>query len=457
MLDKIEAFADQFDMFPAGGRILAAVSGGADSVCLLSALLELSRKRTFSVTCAHFNHRLRGEESDRDARFVQELCQSQNVDFYLDSADVAAYAAQEGLGIEEAARKFRYRFFDETAKIIGAQRIATAHTADDNVETVLLNMTRGAGLRGLCGIPPVRDRVIRPMLGVTREEVLEYLDTRSISFVEDSTNQLDIYNRNLIRHTVIPVLKSINPRLAETVASTTLLLREDDTCLSASAEQFVSEHYHNGRLKAKALLELPLPISRRVIRLLAGRQSSSVALSSKHVAAVLALCASEDPSGEVALPSSKVYREYSELVFFDEHRCTGFLPIQLKISEKTLIPELGLSVSCRKTVCDNTNREKINNSFITFLFKYDNICDKIVIRPRKTGDIIDIFGRNGTKSLKKLFIENRIPLKKRPLIPVLADGKGVLAVYGIGFDKRAACDVGDTILEIIFEETAYEK
>jgi tRNA(Ile)-lysidine synthase len=162
MLDKIEAFAEKHHMFPSEGTILAAVSGGADSVCLLAALLELKDKFGFSV-----------------------------------------------LGGEEAARRLRYDFFYETGKKSGAVRIATAHTADDNAETILFHLTRGAGLRGLGGIPPVHGHIIRPMLAVTREEVLFFLSGRSLTYVEDSSNADEKYSRNLIRRRVIPVLKQI--------------------------------------------------------------------------------------------------------------------------------------------------------------------------------------------------------------------------------------------------------
>lgn len=441
-------FADNHDMFPTQGLILAAVSGGADSVCLLSALLELSEKKGFFVAAAHFNHQLRGSESDRDARFVADLCRERNISLYTAGGNVRKFAADRRIGIEEAAREMRYAFFRETAKIIDAKRIATAHTADDNAETVLLNLVRGSGLKGLGGIPPVRDNIIRPMLTVTRSDVLNFLAQRSIAYVEDSSNTLDIYARNLIRHRVIPVLKEINPRFAENVTSTAALVRDDEAFLNGEAMRFIDGHFKNGAFFVSDLLKLPRPISSRVIRLTSGRR-----LSNGHVSAVLKLCRPEAVSGETAIPSGSVFREYDRLVFSGEPVISGFAPRELLIGGSIIIPELGLTVSCKPTVFD----EKINNSLNTFLFKSDNICGKIVIRPRKTGDNIELFGRSGTKTLKKLFIEERIPLRKRHLIPVIADRKGVLAVYGIGTDKRAACKAGDHCVEVKLGETSDEK
>jgi tRNA(Ile)-lysidine synthase len=473
MLDALETFADKHDMFPRHGLILAAVSGGADSMCLLAALLELSEKRGFSVAAMHFNHRLRGEESERDARFVERFCLDRDISLFSGGGDVRAVSQMESLGIEEAARRLRYDFFYETAKNIDAKRIATAHTADDNAETLLLNLTRGAGLAGLGGIPPVRGMLIRPMLSLTRDDVMRFIAQRDIPFVEDSTNKLDIYSRNIIRHNVIPVLGALNPRLMTHISSTAALLREDEAYLSSIAEKFIQEHCRGSSdtqrasvADARALSGLPRPISSRVIRLIYGNN-----LSSGHIASVLELCDSGKVSGEVALPSGIAYREYDRIVFSHDTRAVSFAPADVKIGGKTEIPELGLTVKCLPGVCSDTARkgifrteaehsEKINESFTTFLFKYDNICGKIVIRPRQTGDIISIFGRNGAKTLKKLFIEQRIPMRKRALIPVLADDKGVLAVCGADIfylDGRAVCETGDQALEIIFEETAYEK
>lgn len=456
MLDKLAAFADQYDMFPENGLILAAVSGGADSMCLLMALLALSCPRGFSVAAAHYNHGLRGAESDRDADFVQNFCREHHIPLSIGKGDVCAFARSSGLGIEEAARSMRYEFLIETAKKTSAKRIATAHTADDNAETVLLNLARGAGLTGLAGIPPTRGEIIRPMLSLTRNDVIDFLASRNISFVEDSTNALDIYARNAIRHHVIPVLKEINPRLSEHISVMTSLIRADEAYINDKAEQYIHEHqtYSGGvrSLDAAGLYKLPRPVSSRVLRQIYGSN-----LSSAHIFAVLALCAPGIVSGEIKLPGGSAIREYDRLVLTNAAEVSGFATAEITVGCSTLIPELSLTVTCRLITAINPYDKKINKSFTTFLFKYDSICGKIVIRPRETGDKIDLFGRNGTKTLKKLFIERRIPRRLRSLLPVVADEKGVLAVYGIGMDKRAAYDAGDQVLEITFEETAYEK
>ena len=448
MLTKLASFADKYGMFPPrGGVILAAVSGGADSVCLLRALLELSKERGFKVSCAHFNHRLRKEESERDERFVRDLCEKLGVPFYCGGADVRAAAAERKAGIEETARALRYEFLHETAGQCGASVIATAHTADDNTETVLLNLARGAGTKGLAGIPPVRDNIIRPMLCVTRGEVLEYLKSRGQDYVEDSTNFENVYARNRIRHAVIPVLQDLNPRLHSAVFHASRLLREDDRYLTELARAFYRENCPGGRIPCEKLLTLPYPLSSRVLRL-----ASGIPLSCERTDAVLELCGKNLASAELSLPGATAIIEYGALRFVQgTEEPLSFEPVTLAPGQTAEIPELGLRVTLRETICP----EKIHNSFNNFLFNFDSVYGMIVIRPRQSGDKIALSGRNGTKSLKRLFIEEKIPKLARALVPVVADDKGVLAVYGIGQDIRAVPVSARAALEIIFEELSY--
>ena len=238
-MKQVTEFADKYGMLPSGGAVICAISGGADSVCLLHILKEIAPTRSFELYAVHFNHCLRGAESDRDEHFVRELCRKLNVELFCCSGDVKGYAENNGLGIEEAARILRYRFFEETAGRIPGSRVATAHNADDNAETVLMNLARGAGLKGLCGIPPVRDIYIRPLLCMSREEINAYLEKHCLEHVEDSTNAENIYTRNRLRHEVIPVLKGMNPAFAGSVMETSDLLRADEGLLETLSQKSV--------------------------------------------------------------------------------------------------------------------------------------------------------------------------------------------------------------------------
>jgi tRNA(Ile)-lysidine synthase len=444
MIHKLIEFADQYEMLPENGHILAAVSGGADSMCLLSLLADLAVTRHFSLSAVHFNHNLRGAESDGDAAFTETYCRSIGIPCYSGSGDVAGFAKDNGLGLEEAARRLRYDFLEKTAVEIDAHHIATAHTADDNAETILMNLARGTGLRGLCGIPPVRGQIVRPMLTITRREIEQYLFEYNIPYREDSSNQTDDYTRNIIRHHIIPVMKQINSGFLCHVSNMTQLIHRDHEYLERQATKFYHCQFTQNRVSAAALSALPLPIASRVISLAVPQ-----ALTTDHIQAVLALATSSNPSGAVSLPGITICREYDDLVFGSVHTPLVFQPVKLYPGTTVDLPMLGLRVRCE------ISREnyKINKSFTSFLFKYEKICGMITIRSRQAGDTISLVGRNCTKTLKKLFIERHIPQKQRGQIPIIADSKGVLAVYRVGMDRRAVPDTpGEKVIKIAFEE-----
>lgn len=422
--------------------MLCALSGGRDSMCLLHILLELAPEYGFSVACAHYNHRLRDSESDRDARFAEEYCTRLGIPIYLGSGDVAAFAREKGLGVEEAARKLRYAFLERTADEIGAQKIATAHNAEDNAETMLLNLIRGSGLSGLGGIPPVRGRIIRPLLKTSRAEIESYLEEKGIPHVEDSTNARDDYTRNRLRHGVLPVLRELNPAFVQNISRTADILREDEEFISELALDFIRENMRkigeSAVLPAKLLEELPNPVSARVFKIVTGKGLSAV-----HIEALRQLCRSENPSASVDLPGMQVIREYDMLVFSP--------PKWEKIRERTLspgetveIPEAKLKIKCEYF----ENCPEIHNSLNIFFFKYESICGNLSIRSRRAGDKIKILGRNYTKSLKKLFTDAKLTQRERDLTPILADEKGALAVYGFGMDERCAALPGERALKI---------
>jgi tRNA(Ile)-lysidine synthase len=341
---KITEFAEKYDMFPREGTVLCALSGGRDSMCLLHILLELAPEYGFSVACAHYNHRLRGGESDRDARFVKEYCARLGIPVYVGSGDVNAFSREKGLSVEEAARELRYAFLEQTADEIGATKIATAHNAEDNAETVLLNLIRGSGLSGLGGIPPVRGRIIRPLLKTTRAEIESYLEEKGIPHVEDSTNAKDDYSRNRLRHGVLPVLRELNPAFVQNVSRTADLLREDEEFIAGQARDFIQKNLRkkgeSATLPAGLLAELPNPVSARVFKLVAGSGLSAV-----HIEALRQLCRSEDPSASLDLPGMRVIREYDKVVFSP--------PKWEKIRERVIspgetveIPEAELKIKC---------------------------------------------------------------------------------------------------------------
>ena len=325
----LNALIETYGMIPPGSTVLCACSGGADSVYLLHRLYLLRERMGIRLAAAHYNHQLRGEESRRDEafvrRFVAQWCGPAQVDghelpgvpLYVGRGDVAAQAGELGRGLEETAREMRYAFLRETAAELGGALIATAHTADDNGETILLHLLRGSGLRGLTGIRPVGEGLIRPMLTTTRAQVEEYLRLYGLPHVEDSSNQDTVYARNRLRQEVMPVLRDLNPAFVSTLAANLVHLREDRDLLHAMAEKatktaVVSE----GRvsLSARTLAALPHPVAVRAVKQLLAKVDR-FQISSVHLEQILSLAAGPSPSATLNLPDDLfVWREYDQLV-----------------------------------------------------------------------------------------------------------------------------------------------
>ena len=450
LIKKIMDFADEYDMLPELGCVLVCVSGGADSMCLLEVMRHISYEAGFSIAVAHYNHKLRGDESDRDETFVMEICEEHGIPFYSGRGDVANFAKKRGLSIEEAARNMRYEFFFDTAELAQADRIATAHTMDDNAETMILNLARGAGANGMSGIPPVRDTVIRPLLHISRNEVMAFIKERFIPFVNDSSNALEIHTRNKVRRSIIPLIKDINPRFNEAASAAAEIFRADEEFISDIADIFIHDCCVGLTTEAMGLAVLPFSVSSRVIRKLYGGN-----LSFSHVKDVIALCAGENPSASISLPGMVVYREYSRVIFDEKPKDSDneFAPVYPTPGNSFIILGLGLRITCKSVIySDNMSRPEINTTFTSFVFKSIDICGKIAVRSRREGDSVKLTGQTGTKTLKKLFIEKRIPVRKRSQIPVICDDEGVLGIYKIGASVRAAPKPGDPVIMIIFEE-----
>ena len=282
---------------PKGGVLLCAVSGGRDSVCLLHYLAAIAPQRGFTVAAGHLNHQMR-PEARRDEDFVRELCRTLGVAFYTEAAPVYETAARWGLGVEETGRRLRYEFLFRTADAIGADRIATAHHAQDQAETVLLNLLRGTGPEGLGGIPPVRGRIVRPLLQTSRAEIEDYLQENGLSHVEDSTNEDTHYARNRLRRELWPRLETINPALTKAIGRTAEILRRENGYLDTLAAEYLPPS--GTAVETARLLSAPEALRSRVVRLLLERTPTGKKdVGAAHIQALLALAES---GGLLALP-----------------------------------------------------------------------------------------------------------------------------------------------------------
>ena len=455
---------DEYDMLPPGCTVVCAVSGGADSICLLRRLNQLRAIRPFTLVAAHYNHHLRGAESDRDEAFVKRWVEDwcgpdpaagqpplPAVRLITGGGDVSGEAKRLGLGLEETARRMRYAFLEEAARAVGADRIATAHTADDNAETVLLHLIRGSGLQGLTGIRPRQGRLVRPLLTTTRREIEDYLELYHIPHVEDSTNRDDAYSRNKVRHQVLPVLKEINPWLIPRTAETIGSLREDDAYLQAIADHEVQCAVRRGGelvLPAGRIAGQPGPIAVRMVRALLA-ELDAYQFSAAHLRAVTALCRGGDPSAAVDLPHGLTARRvYGDLVLGPRQEAAVLAARPLDPDREQTIEAGPWRITCRPAAAPAAHPEGPNHVFLA----RDALSGPLVIRPRQTGDAVTL-PRRGRKTLKKLFIDAHVPRLERGTWPVLADAGGPLYIPGFGPDAAHLAAPGEKAVEIWTEKS----
>ena len=403
MLSKLRAFVRQYDLIHPGDTVIAAVSGGADSIALLFALFLLREEWGITLEAAHFNHCLRGEESNRDARFVADFCAHYGIHLHMGSENVVPGEK----GLEAAARDARYRFLRSLPG-----KVATAHTADDNAETVLMRLLRGTGLKGLGAIAPVSGNVIRPMLSVTRREVEAFLEEYALAHIEDSSNGEDAFLRNRIRHRIMPLLYEENPRIGENLSSMALNLRLDEACLSRLA---------SGPMPGiEELKSLPDAIRRRYLERFL-KENGVREPEESHLLQAESLLFHWNPSASMNFPGGIVIaREYDRLVRLDSPEMLG----NYTLEKETYVEELDLWV----TVEDAISLEQGEHVFTV------QPRGPLRLRARRSGDAIALSG--GTRSLKKLFIDRKIPVSRRCRIPVVEDDDGILGVYGIGADRN---------------------
>ena len=406
MLDQLLSTIRRYDMIQRGDTVICAVSGGADSMALLFAMYLLRDKLGVQVQAAHFNHNLRGAESDEDEAFVRDFCKHYDIPLFVGSAQVVSGEK----GLEAAARDARYAFFRSLSG-----KIATAHTADDNAETVLMRLVRGTGLKGLGAIAPIRGNIIRPLLNITRREILSFLEEYHIAYRQDSSNATDDFLRNRLRHHVMPLLTQENPRLAENLSAMALRLRQDEEALAAMAQP--TDDVAALRAMSPAIRNRCLE---RFLKNAGVREPEA-----QHIAMAQSLVFSDDPSAQGHFPKGiTISRQYGRLTVICDH--PSLVPTLLPCPGSVQIGDL--LITCQET-------EHIINTADTVTVQP---VGEILIRPRQAGDAMRLSG--GTKSLKKLFIDRKIPADHRDQIPVLADGQGIIAVYGIGvnLDRKSS-------------------
>ncbi|MBE6962122.1 MAG: tRNA lysidine(34) synthetase TilS [Ruminococcaceae bacterium] len=406
----------------AGREVLAAVSGGMDSMCLLQLLHSWGGVRGIRVTAAHFNHQLRQEEADRDEAFVRGWCAERGIPVVCGRGDVRALAEERGLSIEEAAREARYAFLREAAG--ETSPILTAHHADDNAETMLLNLLRGTGLRGLTGIPAQRQGIVRPFLEIPRTELAVYAAEQSLVWVEDSTNAQEDAARNVLRHRVLPVLRELNPRAVENMTRTALLLERDEAALTRGAQELLSRCYPMERglgISAADCLRADDAVrSRCVLELLSRVGGHRKDLSAAHVEAVCGLLQGP-PGREVRLPYGVIARQDGR----------NLLVQRSEESPEAAVLTIGETVFFgRWQVCLSAD----SGAWVLSV----PAGAELTVTPWSRDDGMTLPGSRGRRSLKRLCADAGISPEQRDRLPVLRVNGQCAVVPGIGMDQDFA-------------------
>lgn len=436
LVKKVIEYVEKNKMLSNGDGIVVGVSGGADSVCLLKILCELRKIYEINIVAVHIHHGIRGEEADRDRDFVEKVCQSLEVENLVYKYDVLQIAKERGMTEEEAGREVRYSTFRKVMREKGFNKIAVAHNMGDNCETILFNLCRGSELKGLGGIQPVRDEIIRPLLNITRKDIEEYLNNLNIEYIVDSTNLLNEYGRNKIRNIVVPYLnENINSRTVEHIVEAGAALMEAEEYLESQTDMAMSLHkidVKEGMIKEEVLAEPDIIVKRIIRRVVFAQAGKLKDITSTHITSVLKLF-SMDVSKSINLPYDLVVKRTYEGVLINKKVDKGIverLDFLLEAGKQYSINnEMSLMVTV-KEVEKGKKLNEIKEKLYTKCFDYDKIKDTLRIRNRLPGDYLVVDSKGSHKKLKEYLINEKIPKDDREGLVLVTEGSHVLWIVG---------------------------
>ena len=429
MLNKIREFAQKNRLFDGCGHIVLGLSGGADSVCLLYVLKELSKEHGYGITAIHVHHGIRGAEADRDADFCLKLCQKLGVEAVIKYADIPSIIKETCESCEEAGRRIRYEIFNEEASRWENCKIAVAHHANDRAETILFNIVRGTGIKGLHGIRAVRDNIIRPLLCCNRREIEAYLSGLNLDYCNDSTNFCNDYTRNKFRNIILPCMEEINSAAVKNISALGDKIEELENFVNEITDMKYTQcaiKEYDGILLKGIEKESPFIAKNLIIRAieeLAGRLKD---ISDAHISAVYELC-DKNPGFFTDIKYGLIARRDVDGIFLCHKNSAEKIEIDVEIPS---LMELNNNkfIKFSKILCEN--EVKISNQVYTKFFDYDKINFNLQIRTRKDGDYLVVDREGHKKTINRYFIDEKIPGRIRDELLLLADGSHIIWVIG---------------------------
>lgn len=456
IFEKFKETIRKYGMLSEGEKVAVALSGGADSVVLFYLLNRFVSKEGGSLVAAHLNHGLRGEESDRDERFVKELAGEMNIPFVSKKIDLKKIASEESLNIQDAGRRERYGFFDSVMDRFGCNRVALGHTADDQAETVLMRLIRGTGIKGLGGIPPARDNVIRPLIEISREEIEACAKEEGIVYVEDSSNRERKYLRNRVRQELLPLLKEYNPGVCDELTHLSGIAREMEAYLDVEAcrafEGIRLDEDEEGVacIDAAGFNALPLPLRAKVVvKVFEALSGSASGLFSVHISDVVRLISDGRTGSSLDLPKDvRAIIEYDKAIFTcGKPEKTPDFSCPLNLEGETFVPEAGVTLSVQKGTFSEDER---GDGKSCIFLDMDKIAPPLEVRNFRKGDRVRFEGMEGRKKLKDFFIDEKVPRNLRRRIPLLVSGDEIVWIVGFRRCGNASADAGTiNVLKVV--------
>ncbi len=416
MNKKIINTIEKYNLIEPNDTILIALSGGADSVFLAKFLLSIRETYNLTLKAAHVEHGIRGKESLSDCNFVEEFCKINNIECFILHINAIEEAKAAKIGVEEYSRNKRYEFFNT----IECDKIATAHNLSDNVETILFRLARGTSLKGMCGIPVKRDKIIRPIIEVSSKEIRNYLQENNIPYCVDFTNNENEYNRNKIRNIIIPMFKEINGDFENAVNRFIKSANEDQNFLDSSVDLIYESIVYDNSLDLKQLRKKSVSEIKQV--LIRYFKENDISLDEYHLSEVLKLVYTKSKTQINNNIFAISNENYIRVACFGNN-----IDFSNVIVKKEVLSKNDFLTKC-----------ELSSKKFDFYCDCDKIIGNVLIRARQAGDKITLSGRNCSKTLKKLYNELSIPIEDRNNIPVIVDDNGVIGIYGYCVDERVS-------------------